>query len=109
MGDLTCGCRQASSQWETICNRPALRQEPPDQPAPEDDHHYLTKLTRTLSPVITRKLSQPSPNLTMKPEPQPVDLHTEPNGETVTTRYRLRELLDSLDELTAADSKPQRG
>src|SRR5713226_5687893 len=30
----------------------------------------------------------------------------EPNGETVTTRYTLREVLDRLDELTAADSKP---
>lgn len=28
------------------------------------------------------------------------------DGETVTTRYTLRELLDKLHELTTADSKP---
>lgn len=33
-----------------------------------------------------------------------------PDGETVTTRYTLRELLDRLDELTAAqEDRPGRG
>lgn len=30
----------------------------------------------------------------------------EANGETVTTRYRLRELLDKLDELTGRQDRP---
>lgn len=34
----------------------------------------------------------------------------QPNGETVTTRYTLRELLDRLDELTAEqEDQPGRG
>jgi hypothetical protein len=58
-------CREASSQWEPSAGRRATRQEPPDQPAPEDElshrdkHPLAVGAAHLLGPHVRAPLTGP--------------------------------------------------